>query len=332
VKSGTGGLPVPPSAGAVYMTEVHWRNNSELVVFVGVGASTSVAQSLMDLYHVALDATNPHDGSKATVTRLTSVANIEVHWSLALPTVGGLETLYFARDYDGAAGVNALELAGYNPVTGKLFSLTGKEFSNGGASMELDTSVEKLEFRQRPGSKEIYFLGRPPDSGSTVLSMNVYKFNSMALSSAAVAVTKHAATGTAAVSIHSLVVLADGSVAYVAVAGTPSATNKETVMFWKSGAASAVAIGQYARGSLVMPGSLFAQSMIGGAGGAHGVYWVQGDLGTLAGLTTKVVTNTHAYFARTDNLLKGHPIALTGVPAPQARGFTQFLGVSATNK
>ena len=34
----------------------------------------------MDLYHVALDATNPHDGSKATVTRLTSVANIEVHW------------------------------------------------------------------------------------------------------------------------------------------------------------------------------------------------------------------------------------------------------------
>jgi hypothetical protein len=133
--------------------------------------------------------------------------------------------------------------------------------------------------------------------------------------------------------IHSLVVLSDGSVAYVAIKGTPSATNKEVVTFWKAGANSPIAIGRFARGSQVVPGSLFAQEKIGGASNAHGIYWVQGDLGTQTGFKSLVVENTRAYFARTDDMLKGHPIQLTGTPSPaNDTGFTQFLGVNATNK
>ena len=104
------------------------------------------------------------------------------------------------------------------------------------------------------------------------------------------------------------------------------------VTFWKAGATRPVAIGQHARGSRVAPGSLFAQEKIGGAAGVHGIYWVQGELGTITGLTALVVKNTHAYFARTDDLLKGHPIALTGVPRPETTGYTQVVGVSALNK
>jgi len=129
------------------------------------------------------------------------------------------------------------------------------------------------------------------------------------------------------------VVLSDGSVAYVAVNGLPSPTSKEVVTFWKAGATSPVALGGFARGSRVMPGSLFAQEKIGGAAGVHGIYWVQGELGTATGFTAVVVANTRAYFARTDNLLKGHPIRLTGKPSPvNDTGFIQFLGVSPTNK
>ncbi|MHC4514544.1 MAG: hypothetical protein ACYTGW_10370 [Planctomycetota bacterium] len=338
VKTGTGGLPAPPTAGWVHMSHVHWRNNNELVVFAGAGSSVTIAQSMLDLYHVKLDATNPHDGSKATVTKLTSAGNIDVRWSLALRNLQGSETLFFGRDYDASATTTALELVGYDPTINRPFSLTGKEFSTGGTSMELNESTEMLQFRQRPGSKEIYYVGRPWDASTSgkVPDMNVYKFSSLLLTQRAQAVTKYTGTGgtaATAVNIHSLVVLSDGSVAYVAVKGPASATNKEVVTFWKAGAPSPVALGRFARGSRVMPGSLYAQEKIGGVAGAHGIYWVQGDLGTATGFTTVVVANTRAYFARTDDLLKGHPIQLTGQPSPNNdSGFTQILGVSATNK
>ena len=199
------------------MSHLHWRNNSELVLFAGVGSSTTVARSLMDLYHVKLDAQNPHDGSKATVTKLTSVKNIDVRWSLTFKNVAATESLLIGRDYDAAAATSALELLGYNPVTNKVFSLTGSEFGTGAASMELDPSTEKLEFRQRPGSSEIYYLGRPRNTTTTsnVLDMNVYKFNSTLLAPPVKAVTNNTGSGPAAsaLNIHSLVVLSDGSVA-----------------------------------------------------------------------------------------------------------------------
>ena len=73
--------------------------------------------------------------------------------------------------------------------------------------------------------------------------------------------------------------------------------------YWKTGAKAPVELGKYARGNYVIDGSIRVQEKIGG------VYWVQGD-------STTVQNIRRGYFARLDNLLKGHPIQLIGPLQP----------------
>ena len=302
VKKGTGGFPTT----VTWMGTPHWTFTG-VVIFGGTSALA------MDLYHVRLDIVNPHDGSKATVVNLTNKGDILPRWTLvAENTAGNFENLFFGRDYQSSATSYALEILGIDFIGKKLFSVTGSEFGTGGPSQELSTVPYLQNFRLRPdlaNRNELYFIGRPTRTGSsptfTYHDQNIYKFD-MSKTAGATAVTNYTGSSNSISQtryIEGLSVLSDGSVTYAISVGRFSSASNQVVTYWKTGAKAPLELGKYARGNYVIDGSIRVQEKIGG------VYWVQGD-------STTVQNIRRGYFARLDNLLKGHPIQLIGPPQP----------------
>ncbi|MHC4079224.1 MAG: hypothetical protein ACYST0_12375, partial [Planctomycetota bacterium] len=244
--------------------------------------------------------------------------------------------LYFARDYDTASsGKLELDIAGVN-LAGVVFNVTGNEFSGsaGPGPMELSTADYLNEFRLRPdASNEMYFIGRPVRkvSGTTItyFDANIYKWG-FDKGGQATRVTNYTGSATSLVKvvhIESLVVLSNGAVVYAASTGpAASAAGQEQRVTWHKGdgASAPITLGKFAKGAFVRAGTIQVQESIGG------VYWVQSDTDTVAATNTGSATNTRAYFARIDNMMKGHPLNLTGVPKPATSGLKGVLSVGST--